>query len=206
MQVSTTAQTLALAGLLQSTYLVDRIATTGQASSEEISPVLNSLFQFDADSPESVYGGVQALRPGLAIVRDVFSGGDAASYRSAVRYAISVLYLQGKISARPDLLDIIRSRLQHTELKQQHFTNNINQISSSIAAIYQDTVSTMKYRIEVNGSAQQLQNPANADTIRALLLAAIRSAVLWRQSGGKRWHFLFARGRLADCAADLLAP
>ena len=29
--------------------------------------------------------------------------------------------------------------------------------------------------------------------IRSLLLAGIRSAILWQQMGGKRWHFLFAR-------------
>ena len=34
--------------------------------------------------------------------------------------------------------------------------------------------------------------------IRAILLAAVRSAVLWRQLGGSYWDLLFARRAMAD--------
>ncbi|MEK7758734.1 MAG: DUF489 family protein, partial [Pseudomonadota bacterium] len=50
-----------------------------------------------------------------------------------------------------------------------------------------------------------LSNPAIADKVRAALLAGIRSAVLWRQLGGRRWQLLFSRGKLARTAAELLA-
>ena len=33
--------------------------------------------------------------------------------------------------------------------------------------------------------------------IRALLLAALRSAVLWRQCGGSLWDFVFRRREMA---------
>ena len=190
------AQIYALAGLLQSTYLVDLLARTGQAQAEDINPLLNSLFKFDVENVDEVYGGQQSLKLGFTIFRDLLDASEADRYRPAVRYAMSILYLQSKLSRRTDLLEIIHSRLQHVELKQNHFSNNISEIASSIAAVYQDTVSTFNYRIQVKGSAQQLQNPATAEMIRALLLAAIRSAVLWRQSGGKRWHFLLSRKRL----------
>ena len=32
----------------------------------------------------------------------------------------------------------------------------------------------------------------------ALLLAAVRSAMLWRQLGGNQWQFLFARGAMGQ--------
>lgn len=203
MKASTTAQTLALAGLAQATYLVDKLATSGRAETEELSPLLNSLFVFDADQAEDVYGGAEGVKLGLTILQDLLTANEAARYRLTVRYAMSVLHLQSKLDSRPDLLEIIHSRLQHAALKQSHFSSNINDIAGSIAAVYQDTVSTFNYRIEVKGSAQQLQNPANADTIRALLLAAIRAAVLWRQSGGKRWHFLLSRKRLLAACENL---
>lgn len=41
--------------------------------------------------------------------------------------------------------------------------------------------------------------------IRALLLSAIRSAVLWRQMGGSQWDFLLRRGEMKRAARDLLA-
>jgi high frequency lysogenization protein len=36
--------------------------------------------------------------------------------------------------------------------------------------------------------------------IRALLLAGIRAAVLWRQVGGKRRHFFFGKGKIVKIA------
>jgi len=41
-----------------------------------------------------------------------------------------------------------------------------------------------------------LQQSTNAARIRALLLAGIRSARLWRQLGGHRWQLLFSRRKL----------
>ncbi len=198
------AQALALAGLLQCTYLVDLLARSGQAEQEAVTPVINSLFQFDAKSPEAVYGGARGVNLGLGILKDLLEGKDTSRYRMTLRYAMSLLYLQKKLSARDDMLEVIRSRLQHAGVKQDHFSSNINDISTSIAAIYQDTISTFKYRVEINGSAQQLQNSANADKIRALLLAGIRSAVMWRQYGGKRWHLFLSRQRLREATEHLL--
>jgi high frequency lysogenization protein len=136
-------------------------------------------------------------------MQSLLDGSETSQYRATVRYAMSIVYLEAKLSKQQDLLEIIHTRLQHAAIKKTHFSPNINEMAHSIAAIYQDTVSTFNYRIQVNGSAQQLQDPANADMIRALLLAAIRSAVLWRQSGGKRWHFLFSRKRLGSALANI---
>jgi high frequency lysogenization protein len=55
------------------------------------------------------------------------------------------------------------------------------------------------------GEKHILQNPVNANKIRALLLAAIRSTVLWRQKGGKRWHFLWSRNKILRTAKQLIA-
>jgi high frequency lysogenization protein len=196
-------QALALAGLLQCTYLVDQLAQSGQAKPEDLSPLLDSLFKFDADSSKDVYGGHEGLTLGLKILQSLLDGSETPRYRATVRYAMSIVYLEAKLSKQQDLLEIIHTRLQHAAIKKDHFSSNINEMAHSIAAIYQDTVSTFNYRIQVNGSAQQLQDPANADMIRALLLAGIRSAVLWRQSGGKRWHFLFSRKRLRSALANM---
>ncbi len=38
---------------------------------------------------------------------------------------------------------------------------------------------------------------------RALLLAGIRSAFLWRQLGGRRWRLLFQRRRLLQTSQQL---
>ena len=198
------SQTLALAGVLQSAYLVDQIARTGNAPAESFNPSINSLFQFDAATAADVYGGVHGVKLGLRLINDILSGKHRSEYRTVVRYSIGMLHLEKKLSANDELLNIIRSRLEHTSLKAEHFSDNINSTTANIAAIYQDTLSTFKFRIQISGSAQQLQNSTNANNIRALLLAGIRAAVLWRQSGGKRWRLIINRNSIQSTARELL--
>lgn len=197
------AQTLALAGIMQATYLVDQIARTGQADDAAVNGILHSLLVFDSDDPTIVYAGTHNLQLGLRALRDVLSGHRRDAYQGCVRYALGTLILQKLLARAPDSQAAIRSRLQHTEKKLEFFTQDINEISSSLASIYQDTISHFKYRIQVTGSLQQLQNSNNADRIRALLLAAIRSAWLWRRLGGRRWHLILNRNALKK-SADVL--
>jgi high frequency lysogenization protein len=75
---------------------------------------------------------------------------------------------------------------------------------SSIASIYSDLISPLGARIQVAGDPSILKIEANQHKVRALLLAGVRSAVLWRQVGGKRRNILFARSKLLDCAKQLL--
>jgi high frequency lysogenization protein len=81
---------------------------------------------------------------------------------------------------------------------------DINTLASSIAAIYKDTLSNFRFRIRIGGSAQQLQNPLVADRIRAMLLAGVRAAYLWRAAGGSRWQLVFRRNRLLREAQQIL--
>lgn len=195
---------IALAGILQAAYLADQIACAGKCPAESYNPTLQSLFQFDAQSPEAVYGGVYGVNMGLHLLIDILQGRQPEKYRSTIRYAMGMLYLQKKLKQRQDLLEIIHSRLEHIQFKSDHFSNDINEISSSVAAVYKDTLSTFKFRIQINGNAQQLQNIDNANKIRTLLLAGIRASVMWRQMGGNRWQLFFGRKRLIKQASLLL--
>ncbi|MFT3930748.1 MAG: high frequency lysogenization protein HflD [Spongiibacteraceae bacterium] len=198
------AQTLALAGILQATYLVDQIARTGQADSAAMNSILHSLFVFESDDPTVVYAGTHHLQLGLRVLRDVLSGHNRDAYQGAVRYGLGILILQKLLAKAPEAQNTIRTRLQHAEKKLEFFTQDINEIAPSLASIYQDTISRFKYRIQITGSLQQLQNSANADKIRALLLAAIRSAWLWRRVGGRRWQFVLNRNAMRRCADALI--
>ena len=98
---------------------------------------------------------------------------------------------------------MVRSRLEDTSFRAEHFANNVNSLCHSVSGIYQDTLSQLKFRIKVTGSAQHLQNQQNADVIRALLLSGIRSAFLWRQLGGRRWKLIMQRKRLLQTSQNL---
>lgn len=200
----TEQQVVALAGILQATYLVDQIARTGNADSASTNGILHSLFVFNTDEPQAVYGGLHNVQLGLRILRELLAGQRRDEYRGCIRYGLGILHLEKLLAGDAKMQGTIRNRLQHTEKNLEHFSQDINQIASNIAAIYQDTISHMKYRIQITGSLQQLQNNHNADRIRALLLAAIRSAWLWRRVGGSRWQLLFSRGRLLKATESLI--
>jgi high frequency lysogenization protein len=200
----TEQQVLALAGILQATYLVDQIARTGAADNACTNGILHSLFVFNTDEPLAVYGGVQNVQLGLRILRDLLAGQRRDEYRGCIRYGLGTLHLEKMLAADSKMQTTIRNRLQHTEKNLEHFGQDINQIASNIAAIYQDTISHLKYRIQITGSLQQLQNSDNADRIRALLLSAIRSAWLWRRVGGSRWQLLFVRSKLLKTTEALI--
>ena len=57
----------------------------------------------------------------------------------------------------------------------------------------------------VSGEPEILKSEESAQLIRALLLAAVRSAVLWRQLGGSRRRVLLTRRLLLELADSALA-
>ena len=65
--------------------------------------------------------------------------------------------------------------------------------STKLGHLYKETISTLGPKIIVSGEQPYLSNENNASKVRAVLLAGIRSAVLWRQCGGSRWQFFFGQ-------------
>ena len=196
-------QTIALAGVAQAARLVDQVSKTGSYPLEFLTPSISSLFKFDADSVEEVYGGIGGVKLGLNNLSSLLASRQADENRDLVRYVFAMLYLERKFAADPSMMAVVHSRLEHASFRADHFANNVPDLCHSISGIYQDTLSKLKFRIKVTGSAQHLQNPKHADIIRALLLAGIRSAFLWRQLGGRRWKLLWQRKQLLHASQQL---
>ncbi|QIB64073.1 high frequency lysogenization protein HflD [Kineobactrum salinum] len=196
-------QTIALAGVAQAARLVDQVSTSGSCPPEFLQASLHSLFTFEADDVEQVFGGLAGVRLGLDTLADLMDNERAAGQREVVRYIFNLLFLERRFSRDSAMMAVVRSRLEHTSFRAEHFTRHSNDICHSVSGIYQDTLSTLKFRIKVNGNVQHLQNPQTADMIRALLLAGIRAAFLWRQLGGRRWKLVLQRRRIGQRAQQL---
>ena len=196
-------QALALAGVVQAARLVDQISRTGSYPEEFLKPTINSLFEFSADSTADVYGGISGVKLGLHNLASLLANQDEPESREMVRYVFSILQLERLFTGNREMVEVVHSRLEHTHFKSEYFANHIQEVCHSISGIYQDTISTFKFRLKVTGSVQQLQNPNNADLIRALLLAGIRSAWLWRQLGGRRWKLIWQRRKVQATAQQL---
>lgn len=193
---------LALAGIFQATALVRDIAHTGQLDPKDFETCLASLFKLDAQSCEDVYEGVASLKTGLVLINEQLRN---PSDMAITRYVITLLTLERKLARRPELLQNIRTGIESIAAKLQYFPLTHETIIANLADLYSNTISTLSPRIIVNGEHAHLTNPENANRIRALLLAGLRSAVLWRQKGGSRWTLLLRRQALLREAQTMLA-
>lgn len=196
-------QIIALAGVAQSARLVDQISKTGNYPAEFLQSSIHSLFVFSPQSAADIFGGIGGVKLGLHNLSTLLADKNARENQDLVRYVFGLIYLERKFSADPDMMAQVRTRLEHTSFRAEHFSSNVNELCHSVSGIYQDTLSHQKFRIKVTGSAQHLQNTKNADIIRALLLAGIRAAFLWRQLGGHRWHLLLQRRQLLRASQNL---
>jgi high frequency lysogenization protein len=114
-------------------------------------------------------------------------------YKEVISYVMSSIHLASKLSNDNQLLTKIDDGIDNARQQADHFSITHDNVYSNVGSLYQDTISNMRLRIQVMGSALYLQQSAVAARIRCMLFAAIRNAFLWRQFGGKRRHLLLQR-------------
>lgn len=192
-------QLTALAGVFQAAALVNKLAHTGQVSDASLAYLLKTLLVRNPETTLDVYGGDDlGLSDGYKLLRAVLERETDNLPRESLRYVVSMLSLEKQFSRRDDLLEIAGLRIPKIEQQVELYGLTSDNIASSFGGLYQDTISTFKQRIQVHGDMRFLQQEATAAKVRALLFAGIRSARLWRQLGGRRWHLLTKRGAMLN--------
>lgn len=200
-----TDKTLALAGVFQNAALVAQAARQGGVEHVHMEAAVRSLFVRNPGATLDVYGDLGALRLGLRTLVQQLEATEGERDLEITRYVVSLLHLERKLAKRKDLLNTIADGLDEAERQLNHFHITHDNVIAKLADVYVNTVSTLQPRIMVSGEHGHLQNPDNANRVRALLLSGIRSAVLWNQCGGTRSQLLFRRKALLTEARRLLA-
>lgn len=204
MQLNTYSnQTIALAGIAQAAALVDQLAMTGTADPIALEASIGSILKIDSDSVSDVYGGVLGLKLGLSQMQAQMSGYKIASHQQA-RYAASIVYLENQLSRNKDMLKAIQAGITKAQAQSEHFGLLHENVLANLGDIYFNTVRTLAPPVMVNGEQEYLSRPDTANKIRVLLLAGVRSALLWKQCGGSRWKFLFHRKKIMTELQELL--
>lgn len=196
-------QVLGLAGVFQACAMVEKLAKTGICPQAPYRCSIESLFVQNPSDTLAVYGSLEGLRYGLEVLSGLLHDHKHSRPNDCLKYALGVMHLQKKLSKQTDMLNVIGDRVSQAAQQANHFEATHDNVIGNIADIYADTISTFRYRIQVSGDANILQQQRVANQIRALLLAAIRSATLWRQLGGKRIHLVLSRARLLESAEGL---
>ena len=197
---------LALAGIIQVAGLVQKIARTSRFDQDAFQASIHSIFKINASTVEDVYGGVEHLQYGLELLSKLFGKNKKHDDLEIARYTISMVVLERKLVKNTTVLDRISAGIEKAQAQSEHFGSKTHEnIIANLADLYLSTISTLSPRIMVNGEHGYLEIPENANKVRALLLAGIRSAVLWRQKGGGRLQLVFGRNKIVQIADKLLA-
>ena len=198
-----TNQTITLAGVVQACRLVHQLATLGQADPIALEASLNSLLKIDSENVLDVYGNLQGIRCGLEQL-DAQLSGKLFNNPEQARYTAQLIYLQKKLLESDDLTQLIHQGILKAQLQAAQYGVLHTNVQANFADIYHSTISTLQPRILIMGDQNYLSTQAIVNKIRALLLAGIRSVLLWRQCGGQRWQLLLFRKKIQREARFLL--
>jgi high frequency lysogenization protein len=191
-------RTIALAGVLQACQQVQSLARKGVADDFASSASLKSILVLDALNPQAIFGGFEGVRNGLSIVADGVMTSAHGDSVEVLRYAMAILHLQSQLYKDGDRFREFSQRVEGLSALNQE------DLVSACADVYRDYVSHLKPQLIVQGEQDHLQDPKIPPQVRAMLLAGIRSAVLWQQKGGGRFRLLWERTRMQNSAQSLL--
>jgi high frequency lysogenization protein len=198
-------QTLTLAAVCQVAYWVQKISRSGQVDEDELALLLNSVMITSPENTMEVYGGeISHLKMGLTTLVNHLGNKSTNKDPEITRYVVSLLGLERRLSKHGDKMNALGDRITQSQRQLAHYGITSDTLISSLASIYSDLISPLGTPIQVAGEPAILKQTVNQHRIRALLLAGIRSSVLWRQVGGNRRSILFSRSKVVECAEQLL--
>lgn len=196
-------RTMAFAGILQAIAQVQHLARHGELDNAELAASLNTILVTNPDNTADVYPDKIVLQKGYKLILNQL-GDSSQKDVEITRYLVGVLALERKLVRSNSGLGMLAERINQVNRQLHHFAITDEQVVANLASIYSDIISNLGPKIQISGNPVCLQRPTVQHKIRALLLAAIRSAVLWRQLGGKRRHLVFARKAIVDTAKKSL--
>lgn len=185
---------IAFAGMCQAAYLVDKLSTTGSCPDKAaFEASLHSIMRTESDSPLAVFGGHHALHTGYKSMLGQLENTNNARNMQITKYIIGMIALEKKLRRNAATLNLLSERINQVQRQLAHFEIDEHSVLSNLDSIYKELISPLGPKIQVNGNPSTLQQTQTQHKIRALLLAGVRAAFLWRQIGGKRRQLMFSR-------------
>jgi high frequency lysogenization protein len=180
-------QTLALASLLQTTVLVDQLASTGKCDSDNNEASLKSIVT-NSTNIEEVFKSTKDLSTGLNALKAALSN-KSKEMQNIIFYSLALIKLEKKLMKDQQLLSKISNEINVIN-DQDFFEISHSNSIARLAELYKSTLGSLNPRIMVTGEQIYLTNQHTANHIRALLLAGIRAVSLWKSQGGRTWQLL----------------
>ena len=183
-------QTIALAGLYQSCYVVSNIAWKGEYSEQDFLPLVNSILKIDSTIVKDIYIDIDNINSGFIYLKKQIIGDIFTRSSETRRYVESLKILSNHLMGNQKTIILMQTLLK--ELEENAGDLTIDEKAEKLSEIYRKTLSKFEPRIIVNGENKYLTNPIHASRIRTALFAGVRATLLWEQLGGSKWKlFLF---------------
>ena len=184
-----------LIAMLQSVYLVDRIATTDYDATNESNFLIQSIYTKNTFDADKIYSQKSSLVDGCKLLKDILRGKNDISVLTMQKYALNIILIQKNINKISDLKNMIGKKIDNYHDNSMMATNLNDQIAYS-EEIYKEYVGIIRPRVVISGKKEYLNK--NSSLIRALLLSGIRAAFLWDYHGGSKWHLMFRRKEILN--------
>ena len=194
-------ETISLGAIYQACNEIKKIAWQGEINNIIIEPLINSVYQTTSEDIENIYINIKRLNSGLDFLRRQLVGDAFSKDGEVSRYFEAIGILIRNMNKKEEIFNRLR-----TELTQQSMPieeDNLDQHALFLSDLYLNTISKVEPRIIVNGDNKYLTDKKNAAMIRTLLLCAIRSYVLWQQSGGSKFRLFLFKKKIAELAIKL---
>jgi len=194
-------EVISLGAIYQASGEIKKIAWEGKINNKIIEPLIYSIYQTTSDEIEDIYINLKRLNTGLDFLRKQLVGDAFSRDAEVARYFEAINILVRNMSKKNEIVSNLRNELSsHTESVTD---NNLHDHAEFLSNLYLNTISKINPRIIVNGDNKYLTDNKNASMIRALLLSAIRSYILWQQSGGSKFRIFLFKRKIAEIALSV---
>jgi high frequency lysogenization protein len=196
---------LALAGVFQAAVLVRDLARHGKTNECALQASLQTLYCLNPENVAQIYGQQTNFRLGLQALVQTFGRSKVDRDKDIGRYLMGLLHLERKLHRAPEQRKMLAQRMKHALAQANYFASSPQRVIQGLAESYVATLGKLSFRLHVIGQTKYLRRPETVDQIRAVLLAGVRSVILWRQLEGTRWQLFFKHRHFANVAQQMLA-
>ena len=194
-------ETISLGAIYQACNEIKKIAWQGEININAIEPLINSVYQITSENIDDIYINIKRLNTGLDFLRRQLVGDAFSRDAEVTRYFEAIGILIKNMNKKEDIFNKLRQQLTQQTMAVEK--GNLDDHALFLSNLYLNTVSTVEPRIIVNGDNKYLTVKKNAAMIRSLLLCAIRSYILWQQSGGSKFRMFIFKKKIAKLAVTL---
>ena len=191
-------EVISLGAIYQACSEIKKIAWQGKINNKFIEPLIYSVYQTTSNEIEDIYINLKRLNTGLDFLRKQFVGDVFSRDAEVDRYFEAINVLVKNMNKNSEIFSTLRDEL--SSHKENVTEDNLHEHAEFLSNLYLKTISKINPRIIVNGDNIHLTDNKNASMIRALLLSAIRSFILWQQSGGTKFRIFLFKKKMAEIA------